>query len=147
MVRSPWLSACSVSAGDSWSNDDNSFGTTNGRTALDRCSNVRDLFTDPLVEAEGNQTRWQLKYIQWYFSDNVEIDHDGDTNTILQEILATGNGNRSQCILDQDPTKSATFDKYRRSRASAVIRSRFPTTGLPVGFAAIPQPPASAVSA
>jgi type IV pilus assembly protein PilY1 len=106
-------------ATDGWSDVDNTFRTQFGRTGLIECSNTRDLFTDPLVEAVGSQTRWQLKYLQWYFSENVEFDHDGDGSTILQQILATGNGNRSQCVLDQDPSKPATYDKYRRSRMTA----------------------------
>ncbi|GAG14946.1 unnamed protein product, partial [marine sediment metagenome] len=70
-------------------------------------------------QAANTETRWQLKYLQWYFSDNVEYDHDGDGTTILQEILATNNGARSQCVLDQDASKAATFSKYRRSRVTA----------------------------
>jgi type IV pilus assembly protein PilY1 len=106
-------------ADDRWSTNDNTFRTLYGRTGITKCSNTRDVFTDPLVEAESNETRWQLGYLRWYFSENVELDHDSDGNTILEEILATGNGNRSQCVLDQDPSKSGTFDKYRRSRMTA----------------------------
>jgi type IV pilus assembly protein PilY1 len=105
-------------ADDRWSTNDNTFRTKYGRTGITKC-NTRDIFTDPLVEAEGNETRWQLGYLRWYFSDNVEFDHDGDGDTILEEIVASDNGNRSQCVLDQDPSKSATFDKYRRSRVTA----------------------------
>ncbi len=104
---------------DTWRNTDLTFRTRDGRTGISKCGNTRDVWVDPEVQAEGNQTRWPLHYLQWYFSENVEVDHDGDGSTILEEILASANGQTSQCVLAQDPTKPATYSKYRRSRVTA----------------------------
>ncbi|MDJ0848327.1 MAG: hypothetical protein QNK04_08125 [Myxococcota bacterium] len=104
---------------DRWRDTDLTFRTRNGRSGITKCSNTRDVWVDPEVKAEGNQTRWPLHYLQWYFSDNVEIDHDGDGTTILEEILATNNGDTAQCVLDQDPMKPATYPRYKRARVTA----------------------------
>ena len=93
--------------------------TLNGVNDVTRCSQTRDIFTDAEVQAAGNQTRWQLKYLQWYFSQNVNVDHDGDGETILTEIRYEVQA-RSQCVLDADPDKLPYHFKYfRRARVSA----------------------------
>jgi type IV pilus assembly protein PilY1 len=93
------------------------YQTLNGGTGLSRCSNTRDIFVDPEVLADANQTIWSEKYLEWYFSDNVEVDHDSDGTTILQEIVATGNGSNSACLVNDG--YPATYDRYRRARVTA----------------------------
>jgi len=85
--------------------------------SVTECSNTRTIFVDPLIEAEGEDTWWTVSYLKWYFSENVEEDPDGDGITILQDILSTTNGVRSQCLIDAG--KSATYSKYNRSRLTA----------------------------
>jgi hypothetical protein len=104
---------------DRWESSDTTLRIENEVSSVTRCSRTRDVFVDPEVQADNNLTRWQLKYLNWYFSQNVDVDHDGDGYTILWEIL-NETVNRSQCVLDADPLKSATYAKYfERSRVTA----------------------------
>jgi type IV pilus assembly protein PilY1 len=107
------------SSNDLWGSTDMTFRTLYGRTDITKCSNTRSLFIDPVVQAVNDHTRWPIEYLRWYYSDNVEVDDDGDGNTILDEIWSTNNGVTSQCLLNQDPSKPATYGKYRRTRITA----------------------------
>jgi type IV pilus assembly protein PilY1 len=90
--------------------------TRDGGTVT-RCSNSRVVFNDQAVDDAGNSTRWELKYLRWYFSDNVEVDPDGDGTSIYNEILQTNNGVTSQCLVNEG--FPATHAKYRRARVTA----------------------------
>ena len=97
---------CNISVGDedfeeesgnSWSASINTadFQTQDGITVSGKCGNTRLVFNDPEVDAIGATTGWDLTYLRWYFSNNVEEDPDGDGNTILEDILSTTNGQHS----------------------------------------------------
>jgi hypothetical protein len=68
----------------SWSGTE--YLTMYGASAT-RCGNTRLVFNDPSVKTAGNSTRWDQGYLQWYFSDNVEVDPESDGTTIYQEML------------------------------------------------------------
>ena len=92
------------------------YQTRNGKTAT-RCENTREIFVDTKVKTDGNVSAWELTYLNWYFSENVEEDHDGDGRTILAEILDTDDGVNSACLVGLGfPTNYA---KYRRARVTA----------------------------
>ena len=95
------------------------FYTVSGKP-VDRSDNDPGLCNNRLVFAVDSSPRstiWDLDYLRWYFSENVEVDPDGDGHTILDDILATNNGDYSQCLTDRG--WPAHFDKYRRSRSQA----------------------------
>ena len=76
------------------------------------CGNTREVFIDPIVEADGNRTRWSGHYLNWYFSDAAD-DYAAD-------ITDTDNGTRSGCLTDPSgPNLPATYDRYRRTRTAA----------------------------
>jgi len=91
--------------------------TTLAGSSESACTNTREVFADPAVQADGNSTTWSHSYLEWYFSENVEKDPDGDGNTIEDDIVATGNGSRSQCLIDAG--KSPSYELYRRARVTA----------------------------
>ncbi|MBW1688228.1 MAG: hypothetical protein JRS35_24590, partial [Deltaproteobacteria bacterium] len=92
------------------------YQTRNGKSAT-RCSNTRDIYVDTAVHNDGNPTAWHLVYLNWYFSDNVEEDPDGDSRTILTEMLDPDDGINSACVVDQG--FPVNYAKYTRSRVTA----------------------------
>ena len=109
---------------ENWSNvPDNTFRLRIGHNVtpspLPAGCFTRLVFHDPDVDAAGRQTRWQLEYLRWYFSQNVDVDHDGDSVTILDEILSTTNGTVSACVLAQPSPPASPYGKYRRGRITA----------------------------
>jgi type IV pilus assembly protein PilY1 len=114
-----------------WSNvPDNSFRLTTGHNVTiptprpaGCVSTARLVFHDPEVNTAGNLTRWQLEYLQWYFSQNVDVDWEGDGQTVYQEIISTTNGTASTCLLNETPAPpvaiTSPFGKYRRARITA----------------------------
>ena len=76
------------------------------------CGNTREIFIDPIVDAEGNRTRWDGHYLNWYFSD--------DADAFAAEVAATANGVRSSCLTDPaGPNLPPSYSKYRRTRTAA----------------------------
>ena len=76
------------------------------------CGNTREIFIDPVVEAEGNRTRWDGHYLNWYFSDAADAYAD--------DIVALANGTRSSCLTDPSgPNLPPDYSKYRRTRTAA----------------------------
>jgi type IV pilus assembly protein PilY1 len=114
------------SATNNWSiSDGGVFGTRSGTGTIvksdnNSACNDRVVFHDPEVAGAtpARDTWWTEKYLEWYFSDNVELDHDGDGRTILEEMLDTDDGVRSACVIAATG-KPANYAKYKRSRVSA----------------------------
>ena len=69
------------------------------------CGNEREIFLDPGVEANWNDTRWTGHYLNWYFSDAA--------NGVASDIEAANNGTNSSCL------GSTSFSLYRRARVTA----------------------------
>jgi type IV pilus assembly protein PilY1 len=70
------------------------------------CVNTsRTIFHDPSVEADGNWTRWDGKYLNWYFS--------AAATPYLSEITSTDNGTYSSCL------GGGTYSLYQRARVTA----------------------------
>jgi type IV pilus assembly protein PilY1 len=85
--------------------------------SVDRCLRTRLVYNDPEVDTAGNKTIWDLKYLQWYFSENTNEDPDGDGTSIYADIIATANGTTSTCLVNEG--YAATYSKYRRARVTA----------------------------
>ncbi|MCG8590339.1 MAG: hypothetical protein MJE66_13705, partial [Proteobacteria bacterium] len=81
------------------------------------CGNERFIGIDDTVMADGNSTRYTGRYLNWLFSDDVERDHDGDGDTIYEQIIDNNNGTRSSCLTSQG--RGATYSKYQRARVTA----------------------------
>ena len=79
-------------------------------TTLTRCGTTRTYFVDPAVQADGTNTRFDPRYLNWLHSLP-----DGDPR--LAEIALTNNGTYSACLQAQGFT--APFSRYRRARVSA----------------------------
>lgn len=137
LCEMPWAwSTLDGGSDDAWSNTDRTFRTLNGRMGMTppyaNCG-TRDVYVDPLLQADSIQTRWAYTYLRWYFSPNTEVDHDGNGLTVRQEILASNNGQTSQCLLDENPSLPTTYTKYKRSRIAAarqVLRTVICETAL-----------------
>jgi Tfp pilus tip-associated adhesin PilY1 len=74
------------------------------------CGRTREIFIDPVVQADGNSTRWMGSYLNWYFGPN--------SDPYISEITASSNGTRSACLVGEG--FGSTYPKYRRTRISAV---------------------------
>ena len=105
--------------------------TRNGLTVNKSDNNAdcgdREVYADPIVQSDARDTWWKLHYLRWYFSANVNLDHDGDGRSILTEILDTNDGVKSACL------GGGTYALYRRSRVSAarsVLREVICNTSL-----------------
>lgn len=125
--------------------DNGVWGTVSYSTTTPRsnCVNVSmTYFHDPDVLTLGGtndynrSTRWSTKYANWYFSTNAsmyDIARDPETGKILRDangkayastvrirdnIIATANGKRSKCLVDEG--WSATYSLYRRARIIAL---------------------------
>lgn len=66
----------------------------------------REIFVDPDVQTANNDTSWNGRYLNWYFSTTT-------TNAIAAEVASTNNGNYSGCV------GGGTYALYRRSRMTA----------------------------
>jgi type IV pilus assembly protein PilY1 len=89
--------------------------------------NDRTVFADSVLDGEGVRTTWSEHYLEWYFSDNVNLDHDGNGTTILQEIVDTNDGVNSSCV------GGGTYPLYQRARITAarqVLREVICNTSL-----------------
>ncbi len=70
------------------------------------CVNTsRAIFYDSEVWADGRDTRWDGRYLNWYFSAAADL--------YAAQIAATNNGTTSACL------GGGTFPIYRRSRVTA----------------------------
>ncbi len=115
-----------MNVGDvSWQSLDKALQTTNGvdTSEYDLSASTdcveRDIFPAPGNVAVPRTTRWQIRYLNWFLSKNVEEDHDGDGRTILEEMLDTDDGVRNACVLANEPSLSANYPLYIRSRMEA----------------------------
>jgi len=68
-------------------------------------STGREIFVDPAVQANDEATRWDGRYLNWYYS--------AAATSYVSAIRATNNGTYSSCI------GGGSFNLYRRSRATA----------------------------
>jgi type IV pilus assembly protein PilY1 len=73
--------------------------------SLTRCGNTRTIFSDP--GTGGSRTRWDGRYLNWYFSDEADA--------YVTEILSTTNGQTSDCL-----GSVVTFGLYKRARITAL---------------------------
>lgn len=71
------------------------------------CGNTRTIFVDPNL----SQTRWDWRYLRWYFGLDESDPADAQ---ILAEIEDSSNGSISACL------GGGSFAKYQRSRATAL---------------------------
>lgn len=70
------------------------------------CGNTRTIFHDPEVSANNDWTRWDGRYLNWYFSDAAD-------DPIASAIVDTSNGSFSACL------GGGTHTLYRRARVTA----------------------------
>jgi len=81
--------------------------TLSGPASGTICGNSRTVFVDP----ETQETRWDHRYLNWYFGLD---ETDPEDAAILAELAATDNGQTSECL------NEGTFSKFRRSRITAL---------------------------
>jgi type IV pilus assembly protein PilY1 len=88
------------------STDTNGFRAQSYTISSSGCvSTSRNIFADTGVDAENNYTRWDGKYLNWYFSDAA--------TPYISEITSTTNGTFSSCL------GGGTYTLYRRARVTA----------------------------
>ncbi len=88
------------------SGDTDGFRSGNYSISSSGCvSTSRTIFHDPAVDAEGNWTRWDGKYLNWYYSAAAD--------PYVAEITSTTNGTFSGCL------GGGSYSLYRRSRVTA----------------------------
>ena len=69
------------------------------------CGRTRTVFVDPLVQADSQWTRWDGRYLNWYFSPEADAH--------VAAITSTNNGTQSACL------GGGTYSLYRRARVTA----------------------------
>jgi type IV pilus assembly protein PilY1 len=68
-------------------------------------TSARNIFIDSAVQAEGNSTRWDGRYLNWYYSAAAD--------PYVSQITNTTNGTFSSCL------GGGTYTLYRRARVTA----------------------------
>jgi type IV pilus assembly protein PilY1 len=87
-------------------NDTDGFRNGNYTISSSGCvTAARNIFIDSAVQAAGNSTRWDGKYLNWYYS--------AESAPYISEITSTNNGAYSSCL------GGGTYSLYRRSRVTA----------------------------
>ena len=88
------------------SNDTDGFRSGNYSFTSSGCvSTSRNIFHDPAVDVEGNWTRWDGKYLNWYYS--------AAATPYLTALTSTNNGTISSCL------GGGTYSLYKRARVTA----------------------------
>jgi type IV pilus assembly protein PilY1 len=87
-------------------NDTDGFRSGNYSFSSTGCvSGSRNIFQDPAVQTAGNWTRWDGKYLNWYYSAAAD--------PYIAELTSTTNGTYSACL------GGGTYSLYRRARVTA----------------------------
>jgi type IV pilus assembly protein PilY1 len=80
------------------------------QTSGTKCGTTRTYYIDPRVKAQGQQTRYDMAYLNWLHSLP-------NGSPILTDIASTTNGTYSACLQAEGFT--STYAKYQRSRTTA----------------------------